>query len=1452
MPFLDQDTQTAFLAGGDKTPPPAPSTLDSLAATFRQDTAIGSLAYAPRMSPDDPSFSAYPQIHNDPKWAPYADQFVRANNQADVDATKAAILQEQRDKATLAATPGFTGFLMGAGAQFVDPINWLPIGGAVKAGRGGFSIARSALKAGAEFGAATAAQEYVLQAAQADRTWEEGAINVGSGIVLGAVFGTVGAALLNRAGAVEARMLEASAGKAYARILDEHINPVPSPDVSIAKPVETTFDRLARATPEEVPAIRESVSTPEIEALRERVKAAEVGTHEHDVLTQDLAAAVDRQIQVEHELAQQATVPAQVVTGNSSVGGAAVGAEVARAADLADYQIAGRMSEVLGKLSSFMNPVLRSTQRLSADAAQIMRDMTGFAGTYTNAMEEGRALTPGGAVRDLMASKFAGRVSAAERGMEDLYREMKRSGINMKRNEWEERVGQAMRTNDTDPSNDYVSRAAKAWREKVVDPFLKEAQALGMIPEDITVKTAASYFSRVYDRQLLIAHAEEFYNRMIPHFEQRLAAAWEDQSKSLANRLERLQGEINLLKTDPEAAARMLSEIETRLAQMREGGDLAANAQIADLRRQANEARVAGDTKKARELDKQADGMLTADEKRERQSLVYNRNLLMNSAHGLDLKSEKILNSLADLNEKAIASLDRLVQKARMVEREWSKYDDVTLANKVAAQRNAFAAELAKADRAREAVTSRREAIDKEMASLQERLAKPAGEGENAAAKIAELRPALEKLSALRERIVAAEAREASSVKRLAAINDRLANAESLDGAAMRQELLDAISEVQHIAADRVLAKGERAQRLMEKLKSLDKDKEGKTITDKLVEKRQGAIDRLKQGFEDKWGRRIDETAPSAEKYRSFAKEIVDDLYNKLTDRNYGVSGADAEWRTPISRGPLKERSAFAPDSLLAAPIPGVGRGFLEDNVRSVMHRYARIMAAETALTERFGRADMRDQIEQVANSYKALTDMVREAPDAQSAWDGIGKGGKAPKTKEEILLQLDRDMKGAIEDLQGVRDQIRGNYKVGENLGTWGRVVRSLTAFNYIRSMGGVVLSNLTELYRPVMVHGLAPFMDLAGKALTGQMAGIRASVQEAKLAGLVAERIMHHRLATWGEFADPLAHGTWLERAMENTARVANKWSGLAAFTDFEEAFAATMSQNRIIEALLNGKGAADEKLLAALNIGAGYRLDVAKELAQHAEKVDGVWVANTEKWTDQKAVDTYRQGVLADVNSIIVQRRPGDLPLFASTPTGRLLLQFRAYNMAAHQKVMIRGFQEGPAGMVSGIIAMTSMGAFVAALQAWRGGQDRWERFLQSAQNPGYLIGEGLDKSGLFPMMFDASNTLDSGFRASGFSFNPLKKPLLYPFPQASQSGDTNRFSPTNTFLNNVLGPTASLAEDVWTAGQYPSARLQGQSPPKGSVNAAQRIMPLGSYLGMKELLQILAGDSPYMRH
>lgn len=1055
-----------------------------------------------------------------------------------------------------------------------------------------------------------------------------------------------------------------------------------------------------------------------------------------------------------------------------------------------DLTVAGGAAERVAGATRALSPNLRANFREAPSARQFSQELAENT-LYQTMHGEGRSL--GAAVETEARVAFNSRLADAVQSHDAIYAEMKKAGVNMSAQEFDEAIGRAMRRGDLG-ENDFVSRAAKSWRERVFEPFKNEAIDMGLLPADVSVETAESYFSRAWNVERLTAQEPEFKQKVADYYSGRLLGDYEESSRVLAERTAALDQEVADLRMTPEERARALDDLE------KQGETLdAANAneidqvsRINELRRAAKQARDAGDVKgeqaaraeiaaiQAKGGTRLADYLKARGKLRSRQ-----RKVDLNYA-GMQERADRVQASIDNLQQANIRGVQRLVSRGRTLEREAQRLDPDKLKQKISDLRSQFYDLIERSNRA------------------QDKLAKSLSEMEPG-----EAYAKLEKQAKI----------EAARHERLNAISARLEAAEALDPHATLAELRASIDDMVEQVSDGALGRGEKMQRLRERLARLDPKK---------LDARIAAIGEMKaklqREFYDRWEiQRLGEGVggPKAD-FSAQAREIADEVFDKLTGRAATAgSSVDPSYLTPITRGPMKDRTFNIPDQLVEE--------FLHDNVREVGERYGRTMAAEIELTRRFGRADMRDQIMTIRDEYRQL----RAAADTEA--------------KRAALAE---DEKGAIRDLEAMRDLIRGTYKATENASNYGRVVRALMAFNYIRTMGGAVIANIAEIYRPAMVHGLGRYMNQGIAPLLSNLGAVKLSVKEARLAGQVTERILQHRMLSLGEIGDPYRAGTAVERWLSNGAKLGSKWNGLVYWTDGMKAISSVLSQNRILEAAVSGKK--DTRLLAYLGIDGNMADRVAKQFAEHGDDLDGVKVANTEKWTDPEAVRAYRAAVSKDVDSIIVTKSVGDVPLFANTPTGKLILQFRNYTFAAHQRITLRALQEDKAQFLSGLVGMTALGMLGAALRSWRGGGDRFEKFKESASNPGYLIGEGLDLSGMFALPIEFGNTVEKLTQPTGFSFNPVKTPLLaagtLANPNASMQGESTRFSSRDP-LGAVLGPTAGLPATVARAAGAPVNVMTGGAASQSQANAAASLIPFGSYLGMREILQVLSDDSPY---
>src|SRR5690606_16400350 len=133
-----------------------------------------------------------------------------------------------------------------------------------------------------------------------------------------------------------------------------------------------------------------------------------------------------------------------------------------------------------------------------------------------------------------------------------------------------------------------------------------------------------------------------------------------------------------------------------------------------------------------------------------------------------------------------------------------------------------------------------------------------------------------------------------------------------------------------------------------------------------------------------------------------------------------------------------------------------------------ILRRYTRTMGAEVELTEKFGRADMKDQLDAIRKEYEELS-----------------KAATDPKEREKLRRLMDRD----IQNLEAFRDMLRGTYRAAEEGSSWSKITRAALAWNYMRLLGGVVLTSMTDAARLVGVHGVRATMREALPSLVSNV---------------------------------------------------------------------------------------------------------------------------------------------------------------------------------------------------------------------------------------------------------------------------------------------------------------------------------------------------------------------------
>lgn len=140
------------------------------------------------------------------------------------------------------------------------------------------------------------------------------------------------------------------------------------------------------------------------------------------------------------------------------------------------------------------------------------------------------------------------------------------------------------------------------------------------------------------------------------------------------------------------------------------------------------------------------------------------------------------------------------------------------------------------------------------------------------------------------------------------------------------------------------------------------------------------------------------------------------------------------------------------------------------------------------------------------------------------------------------------------------------------------------------------------------------------------------------------------------------------------------------------------------------------------------------------------------------------------------------------------------------------------------------MSAIGMMVTYLKAISG--NREEKLADFASNPGWWIAEGLDRSGVLSVPMEIANTFE---KATGF--NSIKTPIKM-FDEGSRLSQKQQ---NRSGAGALLGPTVGFGDDLMTAGGIPKRMLSGEDITQGQKNAAERLLPFNSYLGMRQLLR-----------
>lgn len=443
---------------------------------------------------------------------------------------------------------------------------------------------------------------------------------------------------------------------------------------------------------------------------------------------------------------------------------------------------------------------------------------------------------------------------------------------------------------------------------------------------------------------------------------------------------------------------------------------------------------------------------------------------------------------------------------------------------------------------------------------------------------------------------------------------------------------------------------------------------------------------------------------------------VIDDTVNSLL----GMKPGEHSIGTVMSK-PSRARALDIADELLEP--------WLESDAGVVMSQYFNNIIPDIELTRKFGDIQMSGPLQKIVDEKDRL---VRKA-----------------KTEKERVRHQD-EAENRIRELQAMRDRIRGVYGVPEDPKShMVRAGRALRTASYMGYLGGMTLSAMPDVAGVIGRGGVeAAFGSLTAVTDPKRM-GL--AIKDAQELGAAAEWWLNSRAMSISEVMDANGANTRMERGMGAAAQGFGYATGMIPWNAAWKSVGGAFISSRMSKAAMavkNGKATKKQLLtLSANGIDSAMAQRIAKQIEQHADMNGQTWLPQAGKWTDQEAFEAFRNAMNREIDIMIVT--PGqDKPLLFSSEAGKFFSQFKSFAVSSHHRILLAGMQRADAEVLAQFTTAVALGMFVAKTKAYVGGYEQKEGAA--------LWEDAIDRAGLAGWLFEAHG-LANGFTGGRLSLS-----------------------------------------------------------------------------------------------
>ena len=576
--------------------------------------------------------------------------------------------------------------------------------------------------------------------------------------------------------------------------------------------------------------------------------------------------------------------------------------------------------------------------------------------------------------------------------------------------------------------------------------------------------------------------------------------------------------------------------------------------------------------------------------------------------------------------------------------------------------------------------------------------------------------------------------------------------------------------------------------------------------------------ERRKTQFKDEFEARM-----SNEELRDFAREIAERVTGSGGARlPYDVNLAGAVNKRSVGSslaGPFKQRSFTISDLEIEE--------FLESDIELLGRMLVKTMAPDVELAAKFGDVNMTKELKLINEDWYKI------AAQDNIKLGKIGEDGVRlpvdptnPKARKWVT-GFERDRA----DVEAIRDRSRGMYGLPDNPSHWAnRAGIAIRHLNYVRLLGGMTLSAIPDTARPVMVHGVLRAFGTGYLPLITNIAQMSKVMGDIRSFGLATDMVMNSRAQRLAGIQDDIARESKFERGIGAMSDTFGMVSIMAPWNTAAKQITGAVSHARMIKAMrAEAAGNISKKETDYLRSNYIDKISGKAILAQidkYGSTNKGMEFSNALEWKDNAAYTVFQSALGRDIERTIIT--PGqDIPLWASTPLGKVIFQFKSFAVAATQRMLLSGLQQSDVAAMNGLLLSIVLGGMSYAAKEADAGRE----VANPIKNPEKWILEGIDRSGATGWLFEAHNTVEKmtrGHIGIGQFFG--KQPMSR---YASRNILGAAFGPSIGTIQSIAGTIGDVA-----AATIPNIDGETDEWTEKSTASFRRLFPYQNLMGVRQ--------------